>query len=99
PPASYPLSLHDALPICVADPQVGRPLGQVEQGLARRGRGGCCRRRLAHLALPFFLRRSRRRPRSPRPPRDAGPSPGGGTRWPARSEEHTSELQSRENLV
>src|SRR5438046_3800714 len=49
-----------------------------------------------HDALPI----SRCRPGSPRAWRSAGcPGPGGDRGTPARSEEHTSELQSLTNLV
>src|SRR4051812_49648606 len=47
-----------------------------------------------HDALPIS-----RRARSPPPAPVAGPPPGAPRRRPARSEEHTSELQSHVNLV
>src|SRR3712207_7935167 len=65
----YPLSLHDALPICPP-------------------------RRAGALAL--------RRRDGPQPGGDAGAGPGAGappTGATPRSEEHTSELQSRQYLV
>src|SRR5690606_41990556 len=85
PPAFYRLSLHDALPISV------RTLG-----LARADPGS------ADARPPSAWRSARRTrgahrvhagDRSARPPRGVGHSD------QARSEEHTSELQSRENLV
>src|SRR5690606_41848483 len=80
------LSLHDALPIY-------QPLQlELTQRRAQRGRGQPCllqqvlvamRRPLQHRIRPLRRRRYLVRPASGRP----------------RSEEHTSELQSRENLV
>src|SRR5690606_40585727 len=80
---TYPLSLHDALPIC-DPPPAGRELAHdrrcIDRHLLKRRhqRGDTFafrrpfRRNLAHVILQQHL---------------------------ARSEEHTSELQSRENLV
>src|SRR5690606_41580698 len=73
----YTLSLHDALPICLAGSLChGRPgAGDGLQGAAgRKARSGY---------------------RAPRPAADHG----GQRQRVQRSEEHTSELQSRENLV
>src|SRR5688572_33302616 len=44
-------------------------------------------------------RRNRSRFRRAGRRRTARPAKGGGWRWPSRSEEHTSELQSQSNLV
>src|SRR5436309_1347721 len=90
----YPLSLHDALPICLPagrsrdvlrdDPDVGRCDGR------RPGREGRRRlRRAQHLSSGRRGARDRGHGRDRDRPRKHGP----------RSEEHTSELQSRENLV
>src|SRR3712207_7380729 len=71
----YTLSLHDALPICLATAQVcSRPPAQGCQEERRRGRH--------EPARPG--------PGAARPP---------GRLLPPRSEEHTSELQSRQYLV
>src|SRR5690606_39616923 len=83
PPAPPPLSLHDALPIC----RLRRPAG----GGHSRARG--CRR-AAHVAR----RRDGRREGGRRGRQDDRRAQGRSLP-PARSEEHTSELQSRENLV
>src|SRR5690606_41609140 len=88
-----PLSLHDALPICRA---VAQHPGGTCAALARaarrrtvgpvRGGGGCAVKGLRTETAP-------------------GPGGAADSRAPApprplfRSEEHTSELQSRENLV
>src|SRR5690606_39976196 len=90
-PATYPLSLHDALPILdPADPlhaprrrrrQLRREHPVGAPGPAGRARSGVRAARLRRGQL--HLRRPPRR-----------------DRWATdRSEEHTSELQSRENLV
>src|SRR2546422_9565266 len=57
-----------------------------------------------HDALPIYLRHDVREPHAPPPRRDARPQAGGDDRGDAqqvedRSEEHTSELQSRLHLV
>src|SRR5206468_10838157 len=85
PPATeiHPLSLHDALPIC--EPR------------------GCC----AHARCRKALKGARQRARLPaalmaRPqplPWAQARSSGWPTSFSARSEEHTSELQSRSDLV
>src|SRR5690606_39999779 len=81
PTAFYPLSLHDALPICVASrgfhvltPVAPSPPGSIPVSAM-----------LAVIALRVHPDR-----RCGRDPRDCAGR---------RSEEHTSELQSRENLV
>src|SRR5262249_57859409 len=86
PPHIYPLSLHDALPISCASWSAGRCPGRL----------ACRPSRSAH--------RPSRRP-SPRPCSPARradrtwPETSGLAGSPARSEEHTSELQSLTNLV
>src|SRR5690606_41197649 len=86
PTAIYPLSLHDALPIC--RPPAVRPAPPGGRSSAPRPAPRWCpdRRRRGGG-------RSRRRSCAPRRP-GSGSAPGS-----PRSEEHTSELQSRENLV
>src|SRR5690606_39456535 len=80
----YTLSLHDALPIC----RRSRPL----LGRLRRSSG---RRAAVHQFGPGGRAFTHRRQRFPRHSRAVTrPVP---LHW--RSEEHTSELQSRENLV
>src|SRR5690606_41460962 len=82
---TYTLSLHDALPISMG------LLGWIQQGLVFMPNS----RRYRHLRKPRYhspsLRRLQLRPNSWR----HVPS----ILSPHRSEEHTSELQSRENLV
>src|SRR5690606_40529497 len=75
PPATYTLSLHDALPIW--------PAGRRHRG-RRRGRGTPCPR--GHRAFGRQGDACRRHGQH-------------GLCRRGRSEEHTSELQSRENLV
>src|SRR5690606_41601776 len=83
--AIYTLSLHDALPISAAGPD--------------RGRRGFRARRRRH-ARPWRRRSRFVAPAQPchRQTRTA-PRVSLTARVPSRSEEHTSELQSRENLV
>src|SRR5699024_11585274 len=73
PTALYPLSLHDALPICLPSP--GR-------GVARAGPAGSAASPEGRSGI-----------------RGAGAAAGTCRRSTARSEEHTSELQSRFDLV
>src|SRR5690606_41853100 len=83
PSATYTLSLHDALPICLHDGGVG---GRA--GVARAGQRELLgRRRPAEVEHRLRLQRLVGGPREDLDLRIA------------RSEEHTSELQSRENLV
>src|SRR5690606_42061590 len=90
-PATYTLSLHDALPIClqglVEQVQGGRLLSEQRQGL-----DGGDRLDLDALDLRIALQE-----------RDGGQvrraGDGEQAQLVGRSEEHTSELQSRENLV
>src|SRR5690606_39752749 len=87
----YTLSLHDALPIYLLLPGAGVPAAAGGLADFRRarpdlpGRAGCGRGQ--HL----FPRRL--------VPADPVPAPAGLLPGTPRSEEHTSELQSRENLV
>src|SRR5690606_39639674 len=97
PPAIYPLSLHDALPIFPARRALEPP---------RRGPLPRPTSTPSHRAIPLLgsdrpprleaAARTRRRRRG-RPP--SAPSHRAATHLRPRSEEHTSELQSRENLV
>src|SRR5690606_39878764 len=86
PTVLYPLSLHDALPISRRGPP--HAVGHAPRADRDAATG------------PGRLRRGHRRARRPgaraargRPAHDPAPD------RPPRSEEHTSELQSRENLV
>src|SRR5690606_41896009 len=96
PPDTYTLSLHDALPISRA------PRGRRQRG--RRAYGAELRRGTGSVRLlPPAPGAGRVRP-ADRPAADelrsAGAAAQSGCRADAdRSEEHTSELQSRENLV
>src|SRR5690606_41859988 len=83
-PVAYTLSLHDALPIC-ADRQRGRPGRDRGRGLA------CCDAADGGAARPEHRRTDF--PLDRRAQDGCAPGPA------MRSEEHTSELQSRENLV
>src|SRR5207302_9277786 len=88
PTAFYPLSLHDALPICIAMAEIARGADLVV--MATHGRTGLRRAVLGSVAgkvlttgsVPVLL-----------------VSPTASVTTEHRSEEHTSELQSRENLV
>src|SRR5690606_41061104 len=89
PPALYTLSLHDALPISYRNRGLcgdgDARIADLEQAAAVAATGPSrLTRAQILLDLGAALRRHRRRV-------DA--------RRPLRSEEHTSELQSRENLV
>src|SRR5690606_39857971 len=92
PPPTHisPLSLHDALPICSSTPTRGACRGRGGSGAcpcpSSPGCTGCSRRRRGS---------GRARRRSTAAGRCSSPGP----RCGRRSEEHTSELQSRENLV
>src|SRR5690606_41661560 len=86
PPGTYALSLHDALPICP------------------RARGSAARSSSARISACRAANRDAPRAAAPRRPQSPAPPvtfrTGTETSRPAgRSEEHTSELQSRENLV
>src|SRR5206468_10899417 len=87
---TYTLSLHDALPICVAADAAGGGDGRDTCLAARRDRHdrGALRPAAERRARPSTPDRAAglaRRARAEVPP--------------ARSEEHTSELQSRSDLV
>src|SRR5690606_40171110 len=90
PPELYPLSLHDALPISAGG----------------RHQGACANRDAVHVRLVDLRLQGARQPaggcRLPADrARDSGAHPAltTGCDRRVRSEEHTSELQSRENLV
>src|SRR5690606_39772800 len=94
PTETYTLSLHDALPIW------GRASARPNLSASARGAGReAARRGAAAAARP----RGGARGDGDRAGRDAaaglGGPPGGAADAGGRSEEHTSELQSRENLV
>src|SRR5690606_40892465 len=98
-PRLLPVSLHDALPIC---PSTSRASGAAPP------RAAALRAPKRRSSAPVY---GGREPTSGSPPaaESAGPSAergsrssasgGGCSRSAGRSEEHTSELQSRENLV
>src|SRR5205823_6844162 len=90
PPSIYPLSLHDALPISEEPPPSARRSPARDRPARRgggRGSGGRAGGEPCH-----------RPPRGARSARATAP-PGKGRRSQARSEEHTSELQSLAYLV
>src|SRR5690606_39388937 len=94
----YPLSLHDALPILA---EVLAPLVLALRIIRLRVE---LRLRLDELrrhgaVLPELLQRIEGRTRHVRRQLDGGIRLARGHRLEDRSEEHTSELQSRENLV
>src|SRR5690606_42066797 len=86
--AAAPLSLHDALPICRIRRGAGGGAHPLPRCASARDSTDAC----APGATP--LERAPGHEHQWKAPR-GGP----GNRHPARSEEHTSELQSRENLV
>src|SRR5690606_41579308 len=86
PPAIYTLSLHDALPIYAVELGAGAIVLHGEQGRASAAAG--------------LSPRLGSRPNGPGiGPQFARPRPREGADRALRSEEHTSELQSREKLV
>src|SRR5690606_42049099 len=85
----YPLSLHDALPIF--RPHGPRAVSAHLQASGHTIRDEGSRRKLPHPARAAPVRR---RSRSRRAARSRAAA-----HWRPRSEEHTSELQSREKLV
>src|SRR5205085_11305278 len=89
PTATYTLSLHDALPICPERVRPAGPAGPSRRAAAARQRTRVPARREA-LGTPGG---KTGRPAAGRSPRATGHLE------PARSEEHTSELQSQSNLV
>src|SRR5438477_4721363 len=86
PPDIYPLSLHDALPICTEWP-------------ARAHRGDCRRPLAPGAPGPRSVGVRARDGTGPRTPTDLSPGAPGASGRRQRSEEHTSELQSHVNLV
>src|SRR5204863_10197682 len=85
-PGTYPLSLHDALPISSRRAETGKASGNAISGIGLASRAGCGARGW----------RGPPGERGARAAASAGRLAGfGGTR----SEEHTSELQSRRDLV
>src|SRR5690606_39870871 len=88
----YTLSLHDALPISGSVPgrcredehAVGAESGRVRDRQSASGKRAAARKQGNHLPIAGLAVRIRQTPSN-------GDGP--------RSEEHTSELQSRENLV
>src|SRR5690606_41536141 len=91
------LSLHDALPICLADSLVSRCFGSIHlfcsryvnndlRDLWNRSRGSIENQSRVARQGEFAIHLARR-------------SPSAAGCGHLRSEEHTSELQSRENLV
>src|SRR5690606_39285234 len=79
-----PLSLHDALPISAGALSAGQGRFPTDSTDGADGRGSSAPSRLTGPGPSLGRPAPDRRPRTGRPPR---------------SEEHTSELQSRENLV
>src|SRR5690606_41699034 len=94
PPAPSPLSLHAALPICGDEPGGLRKIDHASSLVAERRPAIATRlsRRVRTTAAALARRRLPKR-RGPLRLRRRVP------RGRLRSEEHTSELQSRENLV
>src|SRR5690606_40206356 len=97
--AFYTLSLHDALPICPLGDRVAGRDDSRRRALGHSARrqeaaGGAARIALVHPLWHLGTRGDGRQPR--RDFRTVGRLAG---RVRLRSEEHTSELQSRENLV
>src|SRR5207302_10712146 len=94
PTTASPLSLHDALPICTQSRQTASAISgsAPSKGLAGFGRDPGLRGR-----LPTAFPRAVYRPSSTIALDACGSSRT--TEFHRRSEEHTSELQSRENLV
>src|SRR5207302_7234976 len=99
PPPAHPVPLHDALPISGSELVVARDdtLHRLQVSLPGYGAYTGTVRFDANKHLSIQLRRSRPRknPVKPEPPEAPEPL----DRIYTRSEEHTSELQSRENLV
>src|SRR5206468_12201274 len=93
-PYTYTLSLHDALPICGELALLDRL--QIGGGL----RGELALEARRHVrAHPFVALAGRRRHEVPEHERDLAGEGFDQLRRHARSEEHTSELQSRSDLV
>src|SRR5690606_41735089 len=92
--ALYPLPLPAALPISLPPPR--GPRARALRALQRRAPPGL-RRRAREALAPSAMGDGGTRPAGPRQSSAGGP--GAATPPAPRSEEHTSELQSRENLV
>src|SRR5206468_10646268 len=96
-PAIYTLSLHDALPISVGEPELAN---LAVQGLSVNAAGSA-----AVQAFNFSARDAREVKMDLAIDGHACAAPsisiaaGASTTWDVRSEEHTSELQSRSDLV
>src|SRR5690606_42029946 len=90
PPAIYTLSLHDALPISARSESAGEP-ARITLCRVARDAGGVALERLPPLPIATDI------PHARLLLDDAVAQMLPGDGW--RSEEHTSELQSRENLV
>src|SRR5207249_9883137 len=91
PTAIYPLSLHDALPICAF------PFCELHGEMANSAAAGMNQHALTWLQLRGVEQRLPRGQRSQRHGRRADVMKR--VRFERRSEEHTSELQSRFDLV
>src|SRR5690606_41370272 len=97
-PAIYTLSLHDALPIFEPNEMLDRLQGKVEQAVQRAGQPPEKRKFKPHVTLARFKSHPGAKLESYFAERSlfrAAPFEVSAFR----SEEHTSELQSRENLV
>src|SRR5690606_41731841 len=89
------LPLHDALPICATRPRSGRARPRRLAAAARRGGTLLCPLWHAHPAATA----APPAPSSSPPTVERGATTRSSRPSRPRSEEHTSELQSRENLV
>src|SRR5207302_11394123 len=97
PPLTYPISLHDALPISFGADSVLSDSMMATVIAAR-----LAKTRVVTVLNQLRLESSRRTPQVAASMISAGTVSIGAALWnlsDARSEEHTSELQSRENLV
>src|SRR5690606_41741797 len=96
PSATHTLSLHDALPICSGNSQAP-PLRWPH------GTGGIVRRAAVIAGAVLLLSLTACASGAPGEggavTESTPPTQPASTLYPSRSEEHTSELQSRENLV
>src|SRR5207253_9998360 len=95
PPPTYPLSLHDALPICsAAEPETMPDQCGPNRKAGEHQRAQPCEQTRGHEASADELGKDSRSGESRRPWK-----PITFDLFDARSEEHTSELQSRGHLV